>query len=259
MAKSKQAAAAAAEEPVEQAANGPLFFKRPTVLDKRRHAKSGLNAKGDLSFARKTNSVPLNAIEFIEATKFYPIVFTADEQPLPVAVLGFEQENYFITKQNQWRDHTYIPAYVRQYPFIFFQPPEGDKFFLCVDEASDVYQESAKKDALRIFTDEGEPSDVSKRALEFCTSFYQHLNITRNFCADLKKHNLLSPYNSRASVNGKELQLNGFTMINEQAFNALPDDVILEFRKKGWLAFIYLAMASGTNWKSLIDSASRKV
>lgn len=254
MARAKQAAA----EKQTASSDVALFFKRPAVLDKVRHAKAGLSPKADLSFAKDTNSVPINAIEFLEAAKHYPIVFTNDETPLPVAVLGWEQGNYFITKQNLWREHSYVPAYVRQYPFIFFQQPESDTYFLCVDEGASVYQENAKKDALPIFTKEGEPSVVAKRALEFCTSFYQHLGITKNLCADLKKHNLLAPYSSKVTINGKEMQLNGFLMIDEKAFNALPEETFLEFRKKGWLAFIYLALASGSNWKLLMELAQAK-
>lgn len=240
----------AADAPV--ASGLPMFFVQPSVIDKTRHANAGVNTKVDLSFARNTNSVPLNAIEFLEAAKHFPIVFTTDAQPLPVAVLGFEQDNYFINAQNHWRAHSYVPAYIRQYPFIFYQPENDERFFLCVDEGSPMYEETAGADAVPLFV-EGEPSDTSKRALEFCTAFAQHLAITNNLCADLKKHNLLAPYHTKAMVNGKELQLNGFTIIDEKAFNALPEETFLEFRQKGWLAFIYLGLASGTNWKHLVE------
>lgn len=246
------------KETAAPAASGlPMFFVQPSVIDKARHASAGVSTKLDLSFARGTNSVPLNAIEFLEAAKHFPIVFTTDEQPLPVAVLGFEQDNYFITDKNHWRAHSYVPAYIRQYPFIFYQPENDERFFLCIDEGSSMYEANAGGDAMPLFV-EGEPSDTSKRALEFCSAFAQHLAITNNLCADLKKHNLLAPYHTQAKVNGKELQLNGFTIIDEKAFNALPEETFLEFRKKGWLAFIYLALASGTNWKHLVELAQER-
>lgn len=249
-------ATASKKQAVDGAPSGlPMFFVRPSVIDKERHKHAGLSTKPDLSFARKTNSVPVNAIEFLEAAKHFPIVFTSDEDPLPVVVLGWEQDNYFITKENLWRTHSYVPAYIRQYPFIFYQPDDGDTFFLCVDEGSSMYEETANAQSVRFFDDKGEPTDTSKRALEFCSAFAQHLTITRNLCADLKKHKLLAPYHSKAQLGGKEMQLNGFLMIDEKAFNALSPEVFQEFREKGWLAFIYLALASGTNWKHLIELA----
>jgi hypothetical protein len=237
------------------AANMPLFFKTPAALDSERHAQAGLRRKVDLSFAKECNSVPLNAIEFIEASRCYPIVFTNEAEPMPVAVFGWERTNPFVTAEHAWRDDSYIPAYVRQYPFILYQAPNSDKLYLCVDEAASGYVEKAAADAedmMPLYVD-GKPSDATNRALEFANAFYQHVRITRNFCDDLKRHNLLSPYNSTVRVDGKEKHLEGFLMINETAFNALSQEVFLEFRTKGWLPFIYLSLASAINWKRLME------
>ncbi len=240
----------------EQQAQGlPLFFKQPAVLDVGRHGKATVTPITDYGFTRETNSVPLNAIEFIEAAKFYPIVFTVDETPMPVAVLGLEKGNYFVEATGKWKADSYIPAYVRQYPFIFFEQPEQKQFFLCIDEASDAFHADAVEGGAPIYTD-GKASELSNNALQFCTAYYQHHAITKNLCADLVQHKLLGPFQSEATLaSGKKLHLSGFQMIDENAFNALPDEVFLEFRKKGWLAFIYLAMSAASNWKRLMDLA----
>lgn len=235
----------------------PLFFKKPAALDKNRHAKAGIKPTATLAFAARTNSLPLNTIEFLEAVKYYPIVFTNDEQAAPVAIVGMEKTNYFVNRDGQWKEGSYIPAYVRQYPFIFFQPPEGDMYYLCVDEASDAFVADTGKKGATFFEKDGEPSPLSRNALQFCTAFYQQLSITRNFCADLVKHNLLTPYHSKMTTkSGKELSLSGFRMIDEKAFNALSDEVFKEFRSKGWLPFIYFALASASNWKQLLNLAN---
>lgn len=260
MAKAKKAAAgdkpAAAKPPQEAPAGSlPLFFKKPAALDGNRHARAGIRPTKDLAFARDCNSVPLNAIEFVEAAHCYPIVFSNEAEPFPVAVFGWEKTNPFVDASNQWRTDSYVPAYVRQYPFTLFEAPNSDKLYLCVDEASPAYVASideSTNDALP-FYENGEASPASKRALEFANAFYQHSRITRNFCDDLMKHKLLTPYDSTVRISGQEKHLKGFLMINETAFNALPDAVFLEFRAKGWLAFIYLAFASATNWKRLME------
>lgn len=237
------------------ASNLPLFFKKPMIIEKDRHMNVHLAHTADISFARHTNSVPLNALEFIEAGKYYPIVFTADEQCVPVAVLGWEKDNYFVDDKGTWAKDHYIPAYIRQYPFIFVQNEQNDTLLLAVDEEAENYHTTAVKGAEPLF-EKGEASDLSKRALEFCTSYFQHMNVTRSLCADLKAHGLLEPYSSKATLDdGREMQLNGFLMVNEKAFNELPEEVFLEFRKKGWLPFIYFAMASASNWKTLMEHA----
>lgn len=237
--------------------NLPLFFKRPAVLDKERHATAALSSGELFTFAKPANSVPLNTIEFIEASKHYPIVFTDEASPLPVAILGLEKENYFVDKKGNWLDNAYLPAYVRQYPFMFYQPEGGDRFFLCIDEGAPHFR-TKMGEGCAAFYEKGEPSAMAKRALEFCTAYQQHLHITRNFCKDLVAYKLLTPHSSNVTLaSGKKLALHGFSIIDEAAFNALPDEVFLEFRQKGWLAFIYLAMASSSNWKQLVQLADK--
>ena len=111
----------------------PLFFKKPAPLDLKRHAKAGLLPSQDIAFAATTNSIIINAIEFFEATRQYPIVFTQAETPLPAVIVGLEQKNYFVNDKGRWKEDAYIPAYVRKYPFVFMDVPERNEFLLCID------------------------------------------------------------------------------------------------------------------------------
>jgi hypothetical protein len=232
----------------------PLLYKLPSVLDIARHAQASISTKTDFSFVKSTNSIPINAIEFIEAVKTYPIVFTNDENPLPVAIVGLERENYFIKPDNHWKESAYIPAYVRQYPFIFFERSEEKKFYLCVDEAAPQFSATQTENNTSLYTKDGKPTSLTNNALKFCTAFYQQHLITRNFCADLKEHKLLQTYQSEVTLaSGKKTKLSGFQMIDEKALNSLPDKVYLSFRKKGWLPFIYFSLASTSNWKSIAE------
>lgn len=238
----------------------PLFFKNPRPLDVNRHKQATITPDKGYAFAAETNSIPMNAIEFIEASRHYPIVFTGGDTSTPAVVVGLEKQNYFVdAKDGSWKSGRYIPAYVRQYPFVFMEVPEQEKFFLCVDEAAPHFNAGASKakDTSALYTAAGEASPLTQHVLDFCTAFYNHFRITANFCADLRAHNLLIPYKSDAKLaSGRQISLGGFLMIDEKAFNSLSEKVFLEFRAKGWLPFIYFALASGTNWKGLVDIAS---
>ncbi len=230
----------------------PLFFKKPAALEKDRHAKSGLIAKPDLRFSKAANSVSITAFEFVEASKFYPIVFTASNDPVPLAILGLEQENYFVDADGKWLNDAYVPAYIRQYPFVFFENEAEKRFYLCVDEKSEQFRAEGGEDAKPFFNADGTPSQLTNQALEFCNTYQQHHSLTREFGAALKEHNLLLPYESSVTLKtGRKITLSGFTMIDEKTFNQLPEATFSMFRTKGWLPLVYLAIASTTNWMRL--------
>jgi hypothetical protein len=236
----------------------PLFYQKPAAVEKARHASSGLYMQVGMGFARATNSLAINVLEFLEASKHYPIVFTDNESPLPLAIVGLEHENYYIDENGKWADDHYIPAYVRQYPFILFENSDESKLFLCVDEKSPHFRVNGGEGTEVLFNEDGSPSAMTNQALDFCTTYYRHHMITRNFTADLRKHGLLAPYNSQMTLkSGKKVSLSGFQMIDEAAFNGLADDVFLEFRRKGWLAFIDFALGSMSNWRRLAMLADR--
>jgi len=240
----------------QDARNFPLFFERPAALDTNRHAKAGLLPVQDFSFAANTNSIQVNAVEFFEAARQYPIVFTQSELPFPLAIVGLEQQNYFVSNKGQWKEGAYLPAYVRKYPFVFMDVPERNEFVLCIDEAAPQYKENGDKNTVPLFKGD-DPSELTVNALEFCTSYHNHHQLTRNFCNDIQAAGLLMPMRSDIKLaNGREIALAGFQTIDEKKMSALPEAKVLEFFKKGWLPLIYIALLSASNWKSLVDLAS---
>jgi len=256
MAKTTASAALPATSQQPQNNDLPLFFKRPTALDARRHTNAGLAPTEDMAYATNTNSIFINSVEFAETAKHYPIVFSQAELPMPAALTGLESKNYYIGEDKQWKKGTYIPAYVRRYPFVFLELPEQERFALCVDEDATQFRNKIGKDVMPFFTD-GKPSALTRNALDFCQAFQQQYEITREFCAALKKAELLTPTRSDAKLNnGREVQLSGFQVIDEAKFNKLSDDTILEFHKKGWLPLIYFVLLSASNWRGLVSLAT---
>jgi hypothetical protein len=253
---------AAVEEKADAASSTggsfPLFFQKPVALDLAHHGKAGVVATQDYGFARDTNSIVLNGIEFVEAAKCYPIVFTQTELPLPCAVLGLERENYFVDAKGRWKEDAYIPAYVRKYPFVFMDASEQKQLILCIDEGAPQFKKSGGKNTLPLYNGD-QPSTLIKNALEFCTSYHNHYVITRSFCKEIRDAGLLVPSQSNAKLaNGRTIDLGNFQMIDEQKLNSLPDETILAFHKKGWLPLIYFSLMSGSHWKKLADIAGKR-
>ncbi len=229
----------------------PLFYSDPRALSVERHGAKAIAAEANYAFARETNSVPVTAMELSRVMRNYPIVFTAADPVVPVAVLGLRGErNQFVSDDGVWRPGAYIPAYIRRYPFILMESPDKLQYTLCIDEAASHFVD----DGQALF--EGDkPSEICKKALEFCSAYQGQHAFTLEFTATLEKYSLL--VDNRAAItmaSGEKLSLSGFRVIDEEKFMALPDDVFLDWRQRGWISLVYCHLLSMGNWQPLTES-----
>jgi hypothetical protein len=233
----------------------PLFYRDLHPVDARRHAGKSLKSQLGCGFARSTNVVLLNGLEFEPAARHYPIVFLSTPVPAALAVLGLRTgENLFVDQAGNWRAGAYVPAYVRRYPFIFHRSEDGQQYTLCVDEADTLEKGNARP----LFVD-GQPAEVTKSALAFCAAYQRDNDDTRAFIAALAAQGLLVRNKLDVRLqSGERLSLEGFEVIDRAKFDALSDAVIAAWRQRGWLAFVYAHFFSLTSWAALIDLATAR-
>jgi len=229
----------------------PMFYTAPRPLDRVRDGKMKLNRPTSFKFAAKTNAIPLLVDEFPLAAAYYPIVFADGPLPVPAAVVGLKNDNnLFVGKDNAWVNGAYLPAYVRRYPFILMDDPDNKQFVLCIDEGTELLKEEGE---FPLFEGD-EPSAFTKSAMEFCAALRQQGDSTDEFVKALKEHDLLMANNAEIDArDGSRLQLSGFLIIDPKKFDALPDSVVLQWRKKGWLALVYAQLLSSHRWQNLVD------
>lgn len=235
-----------------QASALPLFYSKPVPLDKNRHAGLRIKEKTDFAFAAQANSVPVVASEFAQLTRFMPVVFSAQDPCVPIAILGLRQQgNLFINDAGQWKPGTYIPAYIRRYPFMLVKGPE-ERLILCVDEENSLLSEGGTGPAL---FEAGEATEAAKKALEFTAAFQRELEQVMAFGKAVSDQGLLEAQTANVTLSktGEQLTLSGFRVINEEKFRALPEAVVADWFKKGWLDLIALHLAARNNWGGLID------
>jgi hypothetical protein len=228
----------------------PLFYSNPVPLDAQRHGNLGLAPDFGLGFTRQVNAVPINLIEMPQICHFYPIAFSPDENATPVAILGLrDTENLFINKSGEWAENSYIPAYIRRYPFIFSEIPDSDQLTLCADFTEKTVQENGEQP---FFESNGQPTALSKNALEFCKSYHAAARQTVEFSRALQESDLLVTRQAEISVpSGQKINFSGFRIIDEQKLAELDDKIFLEWKKMGWLPFIYAHLFSGAQWQTL--------
>ncbi|GAA4339929.1 SapC family protein [Pigmentiphaga soli] len=230
----------------------PLFYRQPRPLHPSRHGNRSLAARPDYRFAAGTNAVPLIAAELPVACRHYPIVFTAGDQPYPVAVLGLRgKQNLFVDEAGNWKADAYVPAYVRRYPFILMENEGATEFTLCVDETAGAFMEGRDNP---FFDADGKPTDIARNALAFCGDYQKQHTLTAEFAQALTSAGLL--VDNRADValrNGEKLSLSGFRVIDEARFAKLSDKEFKRWRTKGWLPLVYAHLISVGTWTTLID------
>lgn len=229
-----------------------LFYQNVVPLNKQRHAQWAIAATERFDFAREINSVPLTAVEFPSASKEFAIVFARNaDGVMPIVVMGVRNnENLFVDEEGRWTS-SYIPAFVRRYPFVFSTADEGQTLTLCLDEDYPGCSESGEGE--RLFTDEGENTPYLNRVVEFLRDYQNHFRRTQAFGKKLDTLELLEPMGAQFKTpSGENGSLGGFLVVNREKLKNLPAETLAELAKTDELEMIYLHMNSMTNLRDII-------
>jgi len=223
-----------------------LLYAELSALNGEIHGKLRLRPAETLAVLRGVNAVPLTADEFVLAQRFFPIVFSADDQPVPLALMGLnEGENVFITADDKWRDSDiYLPAYVRRYPFLLAKIDEKtEKFALLFDTKSEILGEY--KDGVALFED-GEPTPTTNDILKFNEHFELAGQKTVALVDELIKHDLLMDGEVAIQKSGedKPFVYRGFKMVNAEKLNELPESILAGMVRSGVLKIVFAHLAS---------------
>lgn len=227
----------------------PPFYRNPVPLEPVRHARAGLRPRQDFAFAGDTNAITLSVAEFAMAARNYPIVFSSASPAMPFALVGLrDRENLFLDAAGRWREDTYVPAYVRRYPFIFSEFPDSTQLVLCVDEGAENFETESQQP----FFVDGKPGPGVQQALQFSEALQAQFEDTRRFGQWLEEQGLLEDRVGQAQlVDGQTYTLRGFRLVNAEKLNALTDEQVLDLHKKGWLPLLHFHLQSLSNWGGL--------
>jgi hypothetical protein len=234
----------------------PLLFRQMVALDVQRHGKLRLDRRGGYGYAAVTNAVPLGLPEFTLAAADYPIVFACQGAPEAIALLGFRNgENLFVDAAGAWLAGTYVPAYVRGYPFALVAGAETGQTVLAIDPKAPCLSRSSGQPLF-----EGrKPSAALDDALRFCAVLRDAFRQMHELGVALEAAGLLTSEEAVLDfTGGGTARLAGFRVVDRSKFQALGDRQFLEWRSRGWLAPIYAHFNSLASWPRLIERAAAR-
>lgn len=222
----------------------PLFYKSIAPLSWQLHPDWGFEVPRDLGFAATTHAIPLTVDEFVMAQRHYPVIFGSGFAAAPLALVGLaEGRNLFVDHEGKWQPGTYIPAYVRRYPFMLAKlNPDADDLSLCFDDAS-PYFGPGKGEPL---FDGQEPTPATRTALDFCAQFEEAVARTRGFMDELEKSELLIEGEVTIQLAGREqpAQYRGFRMVDETKLREMRGDQQRKWAQSGMMGILYAHLFS---------------
>lgn len=213
-----------------------LFYQEPVLLNRNEHRKLRVKKMSNLDFARNVNSVPISGPEFFEASRELPVVFAKvnNDELTPFALLSFQPDGNSLV--DDW-GNGYMPAFIRRYPFAF----TGDNKIIFDKQAPHLQEDEGDL----LFKEDGENTELLDGIVRFLRRVDGQFKLTREYCQACVKHELFVPFKAQVTVEkDKAIRLDSLFVINEEKLNALPDEQVKEWFRKGWLAWSYAHLHS---------------
>ena len=227
------------------------MYSNVVPLSSEAHGDWNLQVTGGYGFARHLNLLPLVLRELPLAAAEFPIVFVREGDDIRVvAMMGFKKgENLFVHEDGRW-DGSYVPAMLRQYPFVIGRVKDSDKAFLSIDKGCSGFNQRGDGEAL--FDETGAASEFVTKAQKFAEEFAKSSVLTGQFCGMLKELEVLTPMRITLTAPDREKrEIAGLLTVNRDKLKALPNDKIKELMQSNLMEMIFLHLQSLGNLRSM--------
>ena len=197
--------------------------------------------------------------EFRSIQAHYPVFFTKNagtEEFAAVAMFGFEDKENLFLNDTGW-DANYIPLSIRREPFLIGFQQSADASSGDKEPVIHVNMDSprlSESDGEAVFLAHGGISPYLEQTNSILNTINEGYAVHELFVKELVERDLLEPFALDIQLNdGSQNRLMGFHTINEDALFELDGDALGSLNEKGFLLPIYMAIASLSNIRDLID------
>lgn len=223
----------------------PLFYQSVVPLNRESHRAFGIQTPMPFDFASASYLIPAVIDEFAAACASLAILFASDQDGISPVFLtgGAPGRNAFVSREGKWSG-TYLPAYLRRYPFIRGDVSGGDPL-ICFDAQSGLVRATGDDGTLTLLFDQnGADTPALAERIKLTIDYADSAHRTQTFCKSLQDHKLLQPITIQTKTDATMSAVHGLMAVSEEALNGLSDDAFLALRKSGALAPIYMHLVS---------------
>jgi hypothetical protein len=228
------------------------------VLDREKHRQLRIKTGYSAALGDSVMYVMTYPMEFRDIQGSYPILFTKDPNTggfFAAAVLGFEADENLFLKDDGW-DASYVPAIVQRQPFLIATAGESGKDPVV----------SLDLDHPRVSQDEGEAlfdaggssTEYLNQKIALLDKLHRGLQHGKGFIDALLQHDLLEQITlDIAFNNGTKKTLEGFYTIAEERLYQLKGDALESLNQAGYLQPVFMAVASLSRMRDIIERRNR--
>jgi hypothetical protein len=192
--------------------------------------------------------------EFRNVQAHYPIGFgrSQDGTFTPLALFGFREKQNLFLRDEKW-DSLYIPLMIERQPFLIGNAANGKVVHIDLESPR-----ISRTEGEAIFREHGGNTDFLERVTRVLGSLHDGIEGTTPFITALIEHNLLESFVLDIQfLDGAQHRFAGFYTIQEERLAKLDSAALGKLHERGHLLPIYMVIASFSNFRSLIERASR--
>lgn len=192
--------------------------------------------------------------EFRDLQAYYPILFRKDARGAlsPIALLGFEEGRNLFLDGERWDAH-YLPLAIERQPFLVGR--DGGDMTVHIDLDNPRVGSTAGQP---LFREHGGNTEYLDRIASVLLTLHNGLERVPAFVDALLALDLLESFALDVELDdGSINRLAGYYTINEDRLRGLDAEALGPLHASGHLEPIFMAVASISNFRSLIDRMNR--
>ncbi|MGH8082819.1 MAG: SapC family protein [Lysobacter sp.] len=205
-----------------------------------------------------TMLAPTFFAEFRALQAYYPVVFqkTAEGGFAPVALLGLRHNENLFLHGERWDAH-YLPMAIERLPFLIGIADDEPMIHIDLDHPRVARGDGAEGESL--FLEHGGTAPFLERMASVLRTLHDGLQDNAGFIAALLRYDLLESFVLDIQLDdGSQIRLSGFHTIDEQRLRRLDAAALHELSQAGYLEAAYMAMASLSHLRDLIERMNRR-